>query len=228
MEHWRAGARVVLVLGLALAGSGCVGARWYFGDRWADAKDVFTASVGGGFGAKARVGPVNAGLLVNSDIAGLRAGECFYLPRSKCKMMIDSSPIVWNDFDLVVLVIGRDAFHPAGLFESEFGTRIQERSKDYYAGGVVFLPARPGCYSYYTQVEVIAGIGGSLRLGFNPGELLDFLLGWTTLDIYGDDLAARREREERLKAKEPPPADAPVVPAVPKVPEVPPAAQAGG
>ena len=41
---------------------------------------------------------------------------------------------------------------------------------------------------YYTQVEVVIAIIGSLRLGFNPGELLDFLVGWTTLDIYGDDL----------------------------------------
>lgn len=44
------------------------------------------------------------------------------------------------------------------------------------------------CWPYYTQVEILAGIGGGIRLGFNIGELVDFLLGWTTIDIYGDDI----------------------------------------
>ncbi len=30
--------------------------------------------------------------------------------------------------------------------------------------------------------------GLTLGLGFNPGELLDFILGWTTLDIFKDDI----------------------------------------
>ena len=33
------------------------------------------------------------------------------------------------------------------------------------------------------------------RLGLNPGELLDFGLGWTTLDIFADDLEARESKE---------------------------------
>ena len=44
----------------------------------------------------------------------------------------------------------------------------------------------------HTQIEAAIGIGPSLRLGFNPGELLDFILGWTTVDIYGDDAARQR------------------------------------
>ena len=47
--------------------------------------------------------------------------------------------------------------------------------------------------SYYTQIEAVVGAGPSVRLGFNPGELLDFILGWTTIDIYKDDL----ERSKR-------------------------------
>ncbi|MBM4042192.1 MAG: hypothetical protein FJ290_27155 [Planctomycetes bacterium] len=31
----------------------------------------------------------------------------------------------------------------------------------------------------------------SFRVGFNPAEFLDFLLGWTTLDIAGDDQAVQ-------------------------------------
>ena len=40
---------------------------------------------------------------------------------------------------------------------------------------------------HYTQVEVVAGLLFSVRAGVNPGELLDFLLGWAGIDIYGDD-----------------------------------------
>jgi len=50
--------------------------------------------------------------------------------------------------------------------------------------------------SYWTQIEAVIGIGGTLRLGFNPGELLDFILGWTTIDIYGDDLEAKKQKEK--------------------------------
>ena len=39
-----------------------------------------------------------------------------------------------------------------------------------------------------TQLEVAGGIVATGKLGLNPGELLDFLLGWTTLDLYDDDL----------------------------------------
>ena len=31
----------------------------------------------------------------------------------------------------------------------------------------------------------------TFRAGVNVGELIDFLLGWTTLDIFGDDLGAK-------------------------------------
>ena len=37
-------------------------------------------------------------------------------------------------------------------------------------------------------MEVAAGLVGGIRLGFNPGELLDFIMGFLGLDLYGDDL----------------------------------------
>lgn len=46
-------------------------------------------------------------------------------------------------------------------------------------------------YSYYTEVQVAVGVGFMIRLGVNPGEFLDFLLGFTTLDLYGDDVAGK-------------------------------------
>ena len=51
---------------------------------------------------------------------------------------------------------------------------------------------------YYTQVEAAAGLLliPSVRLGLNPGELIDFVLGWTTLDIFQDDLEAEKDKQE--------------------------------
>ncbi len=192
-------------LGLLLMSSGCVGARGYFGDRWADAKDVFTASVGTGGGVKARVGPVNAGFFLNSDRAGLRGGECFSLP---------DGPLAGGDADATLLFFFSDQFDLRHPPQSRSGTRaslrrvrlvgdsLAKRNKSYRCG-MIPLPSPLGAFEfqrvpcYYTQVEVAVGVGGTLRLGFNPGELLDFLLGWTTLDILRDDLAARAERERR-------------------------------
>jgi hypothetical protein len=203
-----------VLLALALLSSGCVGARGYFTDRWRDAKDVFTVSVGTGIGAKARVGPVNAGLFLNSDAAGLRGGEFFYFPYA--------TP--FESFDCVVLFLcSADSFdlrHQARsmsidipLYDETTGKALATRAKCYSSCFVppdIELPRTP---YYYTQLEVAAGVGGTLRLGFNIGELLDFLLGWTTLDIFSDDLEARREREAAEKKTTEPP-----TPPVPKEP----------
>ena len=40
----------------------------------------------------------------------------------------------------------------------------------------------------YTQVEIAAGLVYGLRVGFNPGELLDWLVGWFGGDLYADDV----------------------------------------
>ena len=45
------------------------------------------------------------------------------------------------------------------------------------------------------QFEVAAGLGGTVRLGFNPGEFIDFICGWFTIDIYGDDIETAKEKE---------------------------------
>jgi len=48
----------------------------------------------------------------------------------------------------------------------------------------------PDCY----QAEAAVGLGLVFRAGINVGELLDFALGWSTLDIFGDDLETGRRR----------------------------------
>jgi hypothetical protein len=193
-------ARTALVLGMLAAGSGCVSARAYFHDRWRDAKDVFTVTAGTGGGAKVRVGPVQVGVFLNSDYTGLRGGAGFYL-KDKVAKRLDEQRIA--DFvspipipGPCVVLASDEVFDPGWISgDGENCDPIAEQRGKYFRArsSIPFVSGadRP---EYFTQIEVAAGIGCTLRLGFNVGELLDFLLGWTTLDIYGDDLEARKER----------------------------------
>ncbi len=45
------------------------------------------------------------------------------------------------------------------------------------------------------QVEVAAGLGIGARAGVNLAEILDFILGWTTLDICKDDIQSLKRRK---------------------------------
>ena len=47
----------------------------------------------------------------------------------------------------------------------------------------------------FTQFTVSAGLLGSLRLGLNPGEFVDFILGFFGADIYSDDVEEERDEE---------------------------------
>jgi len=54
-------------------------------------------------------------------------------------------------------------------------------------------------YSCYTDIKIVVGLGPSASVGFNPGELLDFILGFAGVDIYDDDLKGRPDdRSDRL------------------------------
>mgnify|MGYP000849657356 CR=1 FL=1 len=58
---------------------------------------------------------------------------------------------------------------------------------------LAYLPKenpKPNGYpkSYLYQIEFVLGIYGGVRVGFNPAELLDFILGFTTYDLYDDDV----------------------------------------
>ena len=70
-------------------------------------------------------------------------------------------------------------------------------------------PLRPDCrtphWSYLTQIEAVVGLGPTIRLGFNPGELLDFFFGWTTLDLFQDDLNRRGANQASEATSEPAP-----------------------
>jgi len=190
--------QTVLALLAAASVTGCASTGGYFIDRGRDAADVFTATVGAGVGAKARVGPLRAGLFLNHDAFGIRGGT----------VVISDNPFEMLEADLCLLYVEVCEF-----------TNLEARCKNYCAhqlfsteGRSAFIPSPYGgipftsvpydprtedtppsrfCH-FYTQIEVAGGLIGTVRLGFNVGELVDFLLGWTTIDIFRDDLEPKK------------------------------------
>ena len=182
---------VVLVLTVATM-TGCASTKAYFVDRGRDTADIFTCSAGIGLGAKVRVGPLGPGLFANQDKFGLRGGEMLGVHENSGEA---------QEFVFPAVLEGWPVF---GLEQFEVSEQMETRHKAYRAGSFfppfVFFPEEgtsgyTSC-SYFTQIEVAVGLGGSLRLGLNLGELLDFILGWTTIDIFNDDLEARKKEAE--------------------------------
>lgn len=139
-----AGVMVAVVIG----GSGCASTRPYLVDRGRDAADVFTATVGFGLGAKARVGPVQVGLLGSGMGHGLRGGE-FVRPYEECLMTIDIQGIY----------MGVESFQSALL----------DRRKRFVSMGALGISLLRECRApyYYTQIEAVVALGVAIRLGLN-------------------------------------------------------------
>mgnify|MGYP001185095109 CR=1 FL=1 len=73
---------------------------------------------------------------------------------------------------------------------------LRDRRKDYDVLSVMGIALTTGFMhgscsfrpSYHTQIEVALGLGGTVRLGINPGEMADFVLGWLQIDLFHDDV----------------------------------------
>ena len=184
------GRRQIIALGVAAAcllSSGC--ASTYWGNRGRDAKDVLTCAVGLGLGAKARVGPLQLPVIVQSDYAGLRCGEFFASPMredfwtyvSEAGYVVDQ-PFVMYVPDLDTLYSGYEVFDPGGLAGLRH-KRVSSQGMGVYAT----LDDDPLNYGFYSQIECTLGLVVSARLGVNPGELVDCLLGFAGFDLFADD-----------------------------------------
>lgn len=151
--------------------------------RLHDFADTATATVGSGLGFKLRAGPLHLGLLQSRDWAGLRGGEWFRnaggMSRSK-----DDEFIAWGSEEFL-----------GGYFRGKhhdfvaLDIPIMGHGGPYDTSGIVPFISLPKKvpWTYYTQVELVAGLGGTVRLGVNPGEMLDWFLGWFGADICRDD-----------------------------------------
>jgi hypothetical protein len=176
--------------------NGCASSYWT--DRGRDALDIFTGTVGTGVGAKARIGPIQTGVLYQTDYYGLRGGGSADFKGGRGLLFPDN-------IDLQALLLGGETYLPDDELISLRKKRF-DASPDFIFISTVnnYTP----CPSYYTQIDIVAALGPSIRLGFNPGELIDFLLGWVGIDIYSDDVEESwqktqliRQRNEAIKNK---------------------------
>lgn len=187
MCRWRLAVAVTWITA-SLFLDGCASA--YRADRSNDMKDILTFAVGLGLGAKARVGPLQLPLIVQSDYAGLRSGEFFASPMrddfwtyvSEAGHVVDQPfPVYVRDY--ATLYSGYEIFDPQGLSEAR-----HKRMCSQGMGVFATVDEDVRNYGFYTQIECTVGVIVSLRLGVNPGELIDALLGFVNVDLFRDDV----------------------------------------
>ena len=178
----------ILFSSFCLVSSGC--STGYWADRLHDGGDIFTAGVGVGAGVQARIGLLSTGLGLHGSFVGLESGQVF----------AEVDDMEGGDFSILLY----------SLHESRHDQYVIDRHKDYKQQHVFGLATLSGNHgsaqvlfrksarrnpSYYSQIEISVGLMGSLKVGFNPGELLDFLLGFMGIDIYSDDLEGRKKQK---------------------------------
>jgi hypothetical protein len=153
---------------------------------------------------------LHVGLLLNQDQAGLRGGSIF-----------SSGDVNLNKvFELDTFLIPVSVFNEKSFgFEAFEPNPVVDAGRDKHFGSCSLLPffsmpfKSPDAYAhassllsgrrhipFYTQVEVAVGLGVSIRGGVNPGDLLDFLLGFFGFDLYNDDIKIIRTRPASRKS----------------------------
>jgi len=157
----------------------------YWADRGRDGADIFSFAVGQGLGLKARIGPVTAGLLEEYTAAGLRGGEF-------CSQDLYGRE---GEDETLGAIDGQFVVDNAERFKlTKLGRRKNFEASS--LGGGMHIPLlsllqSDSSFAYYTHIEAVLGLHGSVRVGFNAGEFFDFIIGWTTIDILHDDSAAK-------------------------------------
>lgn len=213
---------ILTILGTVVAVgmlTGCATTREYLTDRGRDASDILTFTVGRGLGAKARIGFVQTGLLYNRDYAGLRSGSLFtsaelepenygndYQKHNAKESELGPIGLVglpvayfmpyWGDGSGIrtyrYYSTGNDQFRPIGV------PKARGKQVDSWSSTLLVTHDSP---QHIGQVEAVLGLGGSVRIGFNTGELLDFLVGIFGGDLFEDDLAMRPFREAQRERR---------------------------
>lgn len=194
---------------LVLLGSGCAAFNTYFFDRMNDLADVVKFDVGFGIGLDAHVSVTD---LISTGVGysdtyrfGLRGGRFGSwrdihagIPVATALVLFSSpspgifSRFSWDPFVTEFISIGDMSHSTASRFEpvvSEslllFNTRLTRGSHRSGLFQETEWLEDPICM-FDIEVSATVAIVG-VRFGFSPGHLLDFLLGFLTIDIAGDD-----------------------------------------
>jgi hypothetical protein len=160
----------------------------YMLDRVRDALDMTTMEAGFGLGVKLRAGILNTGYYQGNGFFGLRGGKIgmqsdaeylFLTPYPKTDLAGETIPsrICRNEYYSSKNVTPLTSIFPPN-------TIVDSKSHDYMENAPT---------SAYFQIEMAVGLGPTLRIGFNPAEILDFLLGFAGVDILSDDYGRHRD-----------------------------------
>ena len=151
----------------------------YFANRLNDGADILTLTVGLGVGAKISVMPVyaNALCVFNKDEYGLRYGDFVVSPQR-------SAYPEDNDVEYGVLFM----WGMAGHNRTELQKRRNKAPSDTETGFPFLITRHSGGNADPLAIDCVLGLGPSVRFGISPLELVDFVFGWTTLDLAQDDI----------------------------------------
>lgn len=189
----------------------CGCSRTYRMNRLRDLADCVTLTWGLGVGAMVMIGPINTGLGMQWDVAGFRDGESTTGENSASvnALFISYQEVRKNVFGRNNLPTRTaDYYMPKEHMKNQWDKLIKNGATFYNRYPLIaqmeMAPAVGPAYharQYYTQIEVCAGlIYSGFRVGVNPGELVDFLLGFSGIDIYGDDVYPYRTLWDKLHA----------------------------
>jgi hypothetical protein len=203
-----------LLLALALALPGCR----YLGNRTLDFLDQFRGSVGAGSVAGVRVralGAVDTGIMMGmkprAAALGWRYGTPLFFHEADGRVDADQAEII-KTTSIVGLEYATGRYRSArtsaallpGLFTWTDATpdgyewQVPEEGNDFRERRWIWNPEtwRKNRYAqiHAFDIEAEVGLFVYLDVGFSPGELLDFLLGFVGIDIAKDDHRWRRKK----------------------------------
>lgn len=174
----------------------------YLEDRAKDFEDIFTLTGGSGIGARAQVGPFQTpSLLYHTDEYGWRYGMV-HAPEPGSGS--DASACIFGMYGK-----NRNGETRGKVFETAGGATPASFGHEPHIPIVSSIPGSklpllpfmstifdqpeqrgPLFYPFYTQIEIISGFIFTARIGANSGEMLDFILGFGTIDIFDDDIVS--------------------------------------
>lgn len=183
---------VLMILAVALLGSGCATGRL------ADLRDCGKLSLGVGLGLEAEA---KAGIVIHPSLGIYSVTHRAGFDDRYVAGAWSEGQAVWPTMSLIALFAslfswdGQDSDWDLTSFVRgrERGDRIYP---EYYTSWLPWLVPSPQDYAdddptlFYelTDVEIGGTLGiVSARVGINPLEILDFLLGLAGMDIAGDD-----------------------------------------
>ena len=191
------------------------GCATYWVDRKNDLLDIPVVAASVGAGASVNVGPFHSGLTWTGGDAGLHGGT----------LTTNNAGHAWAT-QLELLYAGCEHFGGRKIFDcigDETRTNLKwywTREDSFKDTWTPFITTNlhtcsmerlgnagppPSIHPYWFRVEAQGSCIIGARCGINVGELADFILGWSTIDIFADDVESKRANAIKIKIERLPP-----------------------